>query len=84
MKEQFYTYIQNLQDQIIAGLEAVDGHAKFRRIFGNVWKVEVVEPALSKMELFFEKGGVNVSAVHGKLPAMQKLFNVGEDFFACG
>jgi coproporphyrinogen III oxidase len=39
MKEQFYTYIQNLQDQIIAGLEAVDGHAKFR-IFGNVWKVE--------------------------------------------
>jgi coproporphyrinogen III oxidase len=39
----------------------------FRRIFGNVWKVEVVEPALSKMELFFEKGGVNVSAVHGKL-----------------
>jgi coproporphyrinogen III oxidase len=27
MKEQFYTYIQNLQDQIIAGLEAVDGHA---------------------------------------------------------
>jgi hypothetical protein len=27
----------------------------FRRIFGNVWKVEVVEPALSKMELFFEK-----------------------------
>jgi hypothetical protein len=37
----------------------------FRRIFGNVWKVEVVEPGLSKMELFFEKGGVNVSAVHG-------------------
>jgi coproporphyrinogen III oxidase len=80
MKEQFYTYIQNLQDQIIAGLEAVDGHAKFRRIFGNVWKVEVVEPGLSKMELFFE-GGVNVSAVHGKLPeAMQKLFNVGPIF----
>ena len=33
-----------------------------------------------------EKGGVNISAVHGKLPeAMQKMFNVGEaDFFACG
>jgi coproporphyrinogen III oxidase len=53
MKEQFYTYIQNLQDQIIAGLEAVDGHAKFQED-GNVWKV-VVEPGLSKMELFFEK-----------------------------
>jgi hypothetical protein len=29
----------------------------FGRIFGNVWKVEVVEPGLSKMELFFEKAG---------------------------
>jgi coproporphyrinogen III oxidase len=30
----------------------------------------------------FEKGGVNVSAVHGKLPeAMQKLFNVGKPIF---
>ena len=34
----------------------------------------------------FEKGGVNISAVHGKLPhSMQQLFNVGQvDFFACG
>jgi coproporphyrinogen III oxidase len=34
----------------------------------------------------FEKGGVNISAVHGKLPdTMQKMFGVGEaDFFACG
>jgi coproporphyrinogen III oxidase len=39
----------------------------------------VEEDALSK-------GAVrNVSAVHGKSKAMQKLFNVGEaDFFACG
>jgi coproporphyrinogen III oxidase len=45
----------------------------FRRIFGNVWKVE--EEALSK-------GAVrNVSAVHGKSKAMQKLFNVGEVIF---
>jgi len=34
----------------------------------------------------FEKGGVNISAVHGPLaPAMQKYFNVGDvNFFACG
>ncbi len=34
----------------------------------------------------FEKGGVNISKVHGPLPpAMQAYFNVGEvDFFACG
>jgi coproporphyrinogen III oxidase len=42
MKEQFYKYIQNLQDQI-TGLEAVDGHAKFQEDLGNVWKVEEEE-----------------------------------------
>jgi coproporphyrinogen III oxidase len=36
MKEQFFTYIQNLQDQIVAGLEAVDGQAK--KIYGNAQK----------------------------------------------
>jgi coproporphyrinogen III oxidase len=43
--------------------------------------VEVVEPGYRKWSCF-EKGGVNVSAVHGKLPeAMQKLF-VGKPIFA--
>ena len=34
----------------------------------------------------FEKGGVNISGVHGKLPdSMQAYFKVGDvDFFACG
>lgn len=34
----------------------------------------------------FEKGGVNISAVHGELPqSMQKYFNVSDcDFYACG
>jgi coproporphyrinogen III oxidase len=35
MKEQFFTYIQNLQDQIVAGLEAVDGQAKFKE---DLWE----------------------------------------------
>ena len=35
MKEQFYTYIQNLQDQICKGLEEVDGLAKFRE---DIWE----------------------------------------------
>jgi coproporphyrinogen III oxidase len=35
MKDKFYAYIQNLQDQICAGLEAVDGTAKFRE---DLWK----------------------------------------------
>jgi coproporphyrinogen III oxidase len=34
MKDKFYQYIQNLQDQIIAGLEVVEGKAKFRE---DIW-----------------------------------------------
>ncbi|AWG20917.1 coproporphyrinogen III oxidase [Flavobacterium faecale] len=86
MKEQFFGYIQNLQDQIVAGLEAVDGQAKFKedlwdRPEGGGGRTRVIENGK-----VFEKGGVNISAVHGKLPeAMQKMFGVGEaDFFACG
>ena len=90
MKDKFYTYIQNLQDQICAGLEATDGIAKFRedlwdRPEGGGGRTRVIENAPEGSGVF-EKGGVNISAVHGKLPdSMQKLFNVGEaDFFACG
>jgi coproporphyrinogen III oxidase len=86
MKNKFYQYIQNLQDQIVAGLEAVEGQAKFRedlwtRPEGGGGRTRVIENGN-----VIEKGGVNISAVHGKLPeAMQKMFNVGEaDFFACG
>ena len=86
MKDKFYTYIQNLQDQICKGLEDIDGVAKFRedlwdRPEGGGGRTRVIENGQ-----VFEKGGVNISAVHGKLPeAMQKMFNVGEaDFFACG
>jgi coproporphyrinogen III oxidase len=86
VKEQFLNYIHQLQDQICLGLEAVDGLVKFRedlwkRPEGGGGRTRVIENGN-----VFEKGGVNVSAVHGKLPeAMQKMFQVGEaDFFACG
>ncbi|SFN12590.1 coproporphyrinogen oxidase [Paenimyroides ummariense] len=86
MKDKFYTYIQNLQDQICKALEDADGNAKFRedlweRPEGGGGRTRVIENGN-----VFEKGGVNISAVHGKLPeSMQKMFNVGEaDFFACG
>ena len=86
MKNKFFTYIQNLQDTIVEGLEAVDGQAKFKedlweRPEGGGGRTRVIENGN-----VFEKGGVNISAVHGKLPeAMQKMFGVGEaDFFACG
>lgn len=86
MKDQFYNYIQILQDQICKGLEEIDGFAKFRedlwhRPEGGGGRTRVIENGS-----VFEKGGVNISAVHGTLPdTMQQLFNVGEaDFFACG
>jgi coproporphyrinogen III oxidase len=60
MKDQFYHYIQNLQDQICAGLEAVDGVAKFRedlwnRPEGGGGRTRVIENGS-----VFEKGGVNI------------------------
>ena len=86
MKDQFYNYIQILQDQICKGLEEIDGFAKFRedlwhRPEGGGGRTRVIENGS-----VFEKGGVNISAVHDTLPdTMQQLFNVGEaDFFACG
>lgn len=86
MKDKFYSYIQQLQDTITAKLEEIDGVAKFRedlweRPEGGGGRTRVIENGT-----VFEKGGVNISAVHGHLPeTMQKMFNVGDaDFFACG
>ena len=86
MKDTFYNYIQELQDTITSKLEKVDGKAKFKedlwkRPEGGGGRTRVIENGN-----VFEKGGVNISAVHGPLPkAMQAYFKVGEvDFFACG
>lgn len=86
MKDKFYQYIQKLQDTITSKLEEVDGAAKFQedlweRPEGGGGRTRVIENGA-----VFEKGGVNISAVHGHLPeTMQKAFNVGDvDFFACG
>ena len=86
MKDAFYTYIQQLQDTITSSLEAIDGKAQFQE---DIWKrpeggggrTRVIENGN-----VFEKGGVNISAVHGELPkSMQQYFGVQDaDFFACG
>jgi len=86
MKNEFYHYIVKLQDRITSALEEVDGKAKFQedvweRPEGGGGRTRVIENGN-----VFEKGGVNISAVHGPLPkAMQNYFKVGDvDFFACG
>ncbi len=86
MKEQFAAYIHSLQDSICAGLETVDGKAKFvedkwERPEGGGGKTRVISGGA-----VFEKGGVNTSVVYGALPAaMQQAFGVGEsNFYACG
>ena len=76
MKDQFYQYIQNLQDTITSELEEIDGKATFKedlwkRKEGGGGRTRVIENGN-----VFEKGGVNISAVHGPLnPAMQQYSN---------
>ncbi len=86
MKDQFYKYIENLQDTITQELEKVDGKAKFqedlwKRPEGGGGRTRVIENGN-----VFEKGGVNISAVHGELPeVLRKQFKVDTgNFFACG
>jgi len=86
MKDQFYKHIENLQDSITSKIEEVDGLAKFeediwQRQEGGGGRTRVIENGA-----IFEKGGVNISAVHGELPeVLRKQFNADEGtFFACG
>ena len=86
MRTQFYNYICALQDTITSALEMVDGKARFQedmweRPEGGGGRTRVIENGD-----VFEKGGVNISGVHGILPTtMQTHFNVSEaSFYACG
>ena len=86
MRDSFYKYICELQDTIAAALELADGVATFKedlwkRPEGGGGRTRVLEGGA-----VFEKGGVNISGVHGTLPkSMQTHLNVSEaSFYACG
>jgi len=86
MKDKFYAYIQQLQDTITSKLEEIDGKVTFKediweRPEGGGGRTRVIESGA-----VFEKGGVNISGVHGELPDSMKAYFGVEDakFFACG
>ncbi|CAI8335710.1 MAG: Oxygen-dependent coproporphyrinogen-III oxidase [Flavobacterium sp. SCGC AAA160-P02] len=86
MKDQFYQYIESLQNNITSTLEEMDGAAKFEE---DIWQREEGGGGITRIienGAIFEKGGVNISAVHGELPeTLRKQFRVKEaDFYACG
>ncbi|MFI5453148.1 oxygen-dependent coproporphyrinogen oxidase [Pedobacter sp. UC225_61] len=77
---------QHIQDSICEGLVQADGKAKFeeelwQRDGGGGGRTRIMQNGN-----VIEKGGVNFSAVHGKLPeAVKKAFKVdSDDFFATG
>ncbi|GAA4512587.1 oxygen-dependent coproporphyrinogen oxidase [Sphingobacterium thermophilum] len=85
-KEHIAETYQTIQDEITQALEALDGKAKFQE---ELWQREGGGGGRTRIIQngnILEKGGVNFSAVHGKLPEpIKKSFGVDEDeFFATG
>lgn len=85
-KEQVAADYQQIQDEICAALEQVDGIAKFEqekweREGGGGGRTRIIQNGD-----IIEKGGVNFSAVYGELPhTVQKALGVEQDdFFATG
>ncbi len=85
-REEISDWFKELQDQICQALEAKDGKGKFQedlweRDGGGGGRTRVIQEGN-----ILEKGGVNFSAVHGKLPAnIKKALQLEKDeFFACG
>ncbi|NCD71954.1 oxygen-dependent coproporphyrinogen oxidase [Mucilaginibacter agri] len=85
-KDQIAESYRLIQDEICAGLEALDGQAKFEeelweRDGGGGGRTRVLQNGN-----ILEKGGVNFSAVYGELPeAIKKAFKAeSNEFFATG
>ncbi len=86
MKNKFYTYLKHLQNKITDTLEEIDQLEKFKE---DIWERKEGGGGKSRVlenGKIFEKAGVNISAVNGKLPESMKAYlKVSEtNFFACG
>ncbi|WP_156309232.1 oxygen-dependent coproporphyrinogen oxidase [Sphingobacterium endophyticum] len=85
-KEEIAEKYKVIQNEITEALEALDGKAHFEE---EIWEREGGGGGRTRVIQhgdILEKGGVNFSAVHGKLPEqIKKAFGVEEDeFFATG
>lgn len=85
-KNEVATAYQQIQDSICKGLVETDGKAKFEE---EVWQRDGGGGGRTRVMQHgnvIEKGGVNFSAVHGKLPeSVKRAFKVdSDDFFATG
>jgi len=85
-KEQIADQFKALQNTITQTLETADGKAKFKE---DIWNREGGGGGRSRIIAngnIIEKGGVNFSAVHGRLPEKikSKLKIECDDFFATG
>ncbi len=88
LRERWIAFIQTLQDEICAALEAVDGRARFRE---DCWTRDEEAGGGGRTRVLadgavFEKGGVNTSVVSGRVTAvMQTQLQIeGVHWFACG
>jgi len=86
IKDLFTDHIRSLQDKICKELEETDGKVKF---VSDVWERPGGgggDTRIISNGNVFEKGGVNISIVHGELSpqAALKLKVQGTSFFACG
>lgn len=86
IKSKFENHIFALQDKICLELENLDEKAKFKedkwsRPEGGGGRTRIINNGN-----VFEKGGVNVSVVHGELPKIfkEKFNTLQATFYACG
>lgn len=85
-RDQVVAAYQRIQDDICRDLELADGKSKFEE---EIWSRDGGGGGRTRVMQngnVIEKGGVNFSAVHGKLPeSIKKAFKVESDeFFATG
>ncbi|WP_374164177.1 oxygen-dependent coproporphyrinogen oxidase [Arcticibacter sp. MXS-1] len=85
-KQEIAAQYQEIQDEICRGLEQLDGTGRFEE---EIWQREGGGGGRTRIiqnGTVLEKGGVNFSAVFGKLPEpVKRSFKVeSDDFFATG